>query len=115
MAELASCTESVAFSSAIQEPELQRLQLWLVLVQLWDQKHLTDGIGPTGREGIALSPAALRTGDAYLLLSPPLGLVRQNYASHVVLPTWTTIYGRHRVSSTQSSSYLQKGALEKPS
>lgn len=44
-ARLASCSESIYLPSAIWELELQWLQLWLVPVQLWDQKHLADGTG----------------------------------------------------------------------
>lgn len=59
-AELASCSELIYFSSAIREAQLQWLQLWLVPAQLWDKKHLTDGISPkptqAREEGLALCP-----------------------------------------------------------
>lgn len=111
---LASCSESIYFSSAIRELELQQLQLWLVPVWLWDHKHLTDGTGPeyglASGEGLALTLAALLMRDVHHLLPTPL--VGQNNAFHVVPPTQTTIYSHH---CTQSSSSLGKVVLEKHS
>lgn len=114
-ARLASCSESIYFPSAIWEPELQWLQLWLVPVQLWDQKHLTDGKYKVWgcqhrRPGSISSSSAVRRSGSSPVPSP--GVSEAEWC----LPHGpATIYSHQRACSPRSSSYLQEAVLEKHS